>query len=418
MLKALATSCVFALLAAQANAQVPLTTDTLPNGKKVSNDSFIGRFSVYTEVGGPIGLIGSMNVGYALVKREGWLLDYNLGLSTLPIPGVYFHPNKFMLPTGLSLQIGRRKSRLNVKLGYSFSWTPGYDKSPWPECAGTCPTPPQHLGSFSLGYVYQHHHGFFFGVNAYGLIQFNSKELRASYIPRKDDIYPWGGITFGYRIPSTKQLQAWKHHRGGKVLRKMGIVPEKSFANQDSLPLEMQEPTTFDLVEIALELEQKEKKRLLWQQKELRDNGPSNIYIEALGAGFFWSANYQYTTPIKPNSLVHAFGRIGVGGAGNRAFGSSSILSTPVGGGIQLLKKYRGGGIGAGVSPTLGRGNEFALVSYISFDLQFHISDGVTFGAGYQIMFDPERVHNGNQVFQWGGFSVGYRLLRKKKAIQ
>jgi hypothetical protein len=412
MLRALATSCVFALLAAQANAQVPLTTDTLPNGKKVSYDSFIGRFSIYTEVGGSTVVPGSTSVGYALVKRDGWLLDYNLGFSTNPMHGLSNVFQSYMLPTGLSLQIGRRRSRLNIKLGYSYYWSPGYATSPWPACGGICPEPPQHLGSFSLGYVYQNHHGFFFGANAYGLIQFNPKELRAVFDRNG------GGITFGYRIPSTKQLLAWKHHRGGKVLRRMEIVPEVTFANQDSLPLEMQEPTTFDLVEIALELEQKEKRRLLWQQKELRDNGPSNIYIEALGAGFFWSANYQYTTPVKPNSLVHAFGRIGVGGAGNRAFGSSSILSTPIGGGIQLLKKYRGGGIGAGVSPTLARGNEFALVSYISFDLHFHVSDGVTFGAGYQVMFDPERVHNGNQVFQWGGFSVGYRLLRKKKAAQ
>ena len=123
MLKGLVTSCVFALLAAQANAQVPLTTDTLPNGKKVSYDSFIGRFSVYTEVGGPIGLIGSMNVGYALVKRDGWLLDYNLGISTLPIPGLNGWERKYMLPAGLSLQIGRRRSRLNIKLGYTYSWT-------------------------------------------------------------------------------------------------------------------------------------------------------------------------------------------------------------------------------------------------------------------------------------------------------
>ncbi len=212
MFRALATSCGFALLAAQAIAQVPLITDTLPNGNKVSFDPFIGRFSVYTEIGGTIGLIGSLNVGYALVKRDGWLLDYNLGISTLPIPGLNGWERKYMLPAGLSLQIGRRRSRLNIKLGYTYSWTPGYDTSPWPNCGGTCPTPPQHLGSFSLGYVYQHHYGFFFRVNAYGLIPFNSKELRASYIPRKDDIYPWGGITFGYRIPSTKQLLAWKHH--------------------------------------------------------------------------------------------------------------------------------------------------------------------------------------------------------------
>jgi len=413
MLKEIGTSCFMLLMALASLAQVPHPLDTLPNGKKVAFEPFLGRVSLYNEILGAAFYPSSLNVAYTFIKRESWLMEYAVGVSMFPDPWNVGTLQRYTFPTGLSFQLGRRRSRLNVKLGYNLIYHPGYEQSPWPNCGGLCPEPPQHLAYFSLGYVFQHHHGFFFGVNAYGMVSLNAKTTRVS--PFKDIVFPWAGLTLGYRIPSTQQLVTWKDMRRGRVSRSRdGKADDAGLKNQHWTE-EAQEPTAEELAALAEEMAARNAKQLRMQQRDLRDNGPSNVFIEALGAGFTWSVNYQYTAPVKPKSLVHAYGRAGVGGAANRAFGSPAVLTIPIGAGIQLLRQYRGGGIGAGLTPTLHRSKGMVLVSYLSLEAHFHIAHGVTFGAGYQVMFDPENVHGRNQVFQWGGFSVGYRPQRKKK---
>jgi hypothetical protein len=172
---------------------------------------------------------------------------------------------------------------------------------------------------------------------------------------------------------------------------------------------------------IAAKLEKMEgrKERLVLREermalRELRDNGPHNVFLEAFGAGHTWSVNYQHARPVKEGSIVHAFGRVGIGGFSDRFRDSRSLVGMPLAGGIQLMRNYRGGGIGLGATPTFTRSGEFTVVSFVSLEFHFHVAHGITFGTGYQVMFDPQFAHGNKQVFQWGGFSVGYRFKRKR----
>jgi len=415
MRKGIGTSLLVLLLSLPCMAQLAHPKDTLPDGRKVSFAPFLGRFSVFMEYLGA-GVASSYNIGYTAFKGEAWLLDYTVGLYPYQLPIVNSGIEGYTIPTSLSLQFGRRKSRLNFKLGYSVSWTPGLKDSPWPSCGTNCPGPTQHRGFFSLGYVLQHHHGFFFGVNAYGIVQFTPTEQRHMTPFPDSDIYPWAGVTFGYRIPSQLQLLTWKERRAGKVLisrdrkEKTKVVREKQI-------------TDLDEAIIAAKLEKMEgrKERLALQEermalRELRDNGPHNVFLEAFGAGHTWSVNYQHARPVKEGSIVHASGRVGIGGFSDRFRDSRSVVGMPLAGGIQLMRDYRGGGIGLGATPTFTRSGEFTVVSSVSLDFHFHVAHGITFGTGYQLMYDPWFTHGNKNFFQWGGFSVGYRFKRKPRA--
>lgn len=401
------------LISLSSFAQLPNPNDTVPGGRKVSFSPFMGRFSVFTEAMGAAMMPGSMNLGFTVFKSESVLIDLTAGLTLHDMPGFQFQEG-YSIPATLSLHLGRRRSRLNVKLGYFVSWTPGFESSPWPQCGGICPTPPQHRGIFSLGYVLQQASGFFFGVNAYGFVHLIPQERRYGAPMYKEDIYPWAGMTFGYRIPSQLQLLTWKERRAGKVLisrdrkEKTKVVREKQI-------------TDLDEAIIAAKLEKMEgrKERLVLREermalRELRDNGPHNVFLEAFGAGHTWSVNYQHARPVKEGSIVHAFGRVGIGGFSDRFRDSRSLVGMPLAGGIQLMRNYRGGGIGLGATPTFTRSGEFTVVSFVSLEFHFHVAHGITFGTGYQVMFDPQFAHGNKQVFQWGGFSVGYRFKRKR----
>jgi len=412
MRKGIGTSLLALLLSVTCIAQLAHPKDTLPDGRKVSFAPFLGRFSIFMEALGAAMAPGSLNVGFTVFKSETALLDITGGLTLHRMPGIG-GVEGYRIPATLSLQLGRRKSRLNVKLGYYVSWTPGFDTSPWPHCGVTCPTPTQHRGLFSLGYVLQSPSGFFLGLNAYGVVHLIPKDKRAENPFYKEDIYPWAGVTFGYRIPSQLQLLTWKERRAGKVLisrdrkEKTKVVREKQI-------------TDLDEAIIASKLEKMEgrKERIALQEermalRELRDNGPHNVFLEAFGAGHTWSVNYQHARPVKEGSIVHAFGRVGIGGFSDRFRDSRSVVGMPLAGGIQLMRDYRGGGIGLGATPTFTRSGEFTVVSFVSLDFHFHVAHGITFGTGYQLMYDPWFTHGNKNFFQWGGFSVGYRFKRK-----
>ncbi|MCF8257021.1 MAG: hypothetical protein K9J06_05685 [Flavobacteriales bacterium] len=395
-------------------AQLAHPKDTLPDGRKVSFAPFLGRFSVFMEHLGA-GVASSYNIGYTAVKREAWLLDYAVGLYPYQLPIVNSGIEGYTIPTSLSLQFGRRKSRLNFKLGYSVSWTPGLKDSPWPSCGSNCPGPTQHRGFFSLGYVLQHHHGFFFGVNAYGIVQFTPTEQRHMTPFPDSDIYPWGGVTFGYRIPSQLQLLTWKERKARKVLRSRDDKVKK--AKDEGTPIAEEEValSALELELVAERMKKLEEREVRMALRELRDNGPHQVFVEAFGPAHIWSVNYQFTAQVKPASIVHAYGRVGLSGLPGGVFESKAVATMPVAGGIMLMKGYRGGGIGAGVAPVITNEGALELVSFVGIDLQFHVAHGITMGVGYQTMFDPEQVHRYQRVSQWAGCSVGYRFKRKPR---
>lgn len=221
-------------------------------------------------------------------------------------------------------------------------------------------------------------------------------------------------MSFGYRIPSQLQLLTWQERRAGKVLisrdrkEKTKVVREKQITDMEEA-----------IIAAKLEKMEGRKERLVLREermalRELRDNSPHLVFMEAFGPAHIWSVNYQYTAPVKEGSLVHAFGRVGLSGLPDKVYTSKAAATMPIAGGIQLMKGYRGGGIGAGIAPVVTRDGAIELVSFVSLDLQFHIAHGITMGVGYQAMFDPEKVHRYQQVAQWASCSVGYRFKRKR----
>ncbi|MGB0369685.1 MAG: hypothetical protein ACPGD8_09780, partial [Flavobacteriales bacterium] len=100
-------------------AQLPHPNDTLENGKKVPFNQFLGRFSVFNE-GGGVGYFYSFNVGYSIIKTDLISTDVTLGANRIQY-GQYEWSEEskdtYHVPLGLSLYVGRRKSRFNSRLG-------------------------------------------------------------------------------------------------------------------------------------------------------------------------------------------------------------------------------------------------------------------------------------------------------------
>ncbi len=416
MLQGLLTALLTIGTASAVLAQLPSVNDTLANGRKVAFTPFLGRFSVFTEIMGAAMAPGSLNLGYSVLKSESVLLDVTCGLTLHRMPGMQFNLEGYSIPAAFSFQLGRRKSRFNLKLGYFVSWTPGFADSPWPQCAGICPTPTQHRGLFSAGYVFQQSSGFFFGVHAYGFVHLIPREERYNAPMYKEDVFPWAGMTFGYRIPSQLQLLMWREHKSGRVLRSLDEKTLKQeirvskMLEKDSLAQER------ELKAISRLNERREKEVARMERIALRDNGPHNVFVEVLGPGHTWSVNYQHSRPLKENSIVHAFGRGGVGGISGGALNSNVALAIPFAGGIQLFKNYRGGGIGLGAVPVFRRHGNPTMLGFVGIDAHFHLAHGLTFGAGYQLMYDPHRAYGRGDLFMFGGFSLGYRFKKRSSA--
>lgn len=399
-------------------AQLPHPNDTLENGKKVPFNQFLGRFSVFNEFGGA-GFVYSLNASYSIIKRNLVLLDVTVGANRLPaffrnMKDTYLDTYKF--PVGLSLYLGRRRSRFNMRFGYVPqiypSWYTDHD-NPYPNCSGICPTPPQHSFYLDLGYVFQHHHGFFVGLHAYGLMTLPLKET-ARRFGNTPYFLPSGGLTFGYRLPSNQQHREWTERSFKRRVLRLEEPKQKPRKAQDELDsifygVEPLEVDSLDMLEIEKKMAKLKRQHERYLKEEQRLNGRSLVYAEFFGATGIASVNYTYTHPIARSKTFMMEYRGGFGSDRHN-------LQLPVHVGFKAMKNYRGTGVFLGMVPQYNpRTGSFGAVYFLEHNVEFHFAYGITGGVAFYLFYDPSYYKNYWNFSPYGGFFLGYRLPQMKK---
>jgi len=417
MLKRIGTSLIILLAPVLSFGQLPSPNDTLDNGKKVPFNQFLGRFSVFNE-GFGAGVLYSLNLGYSLIKTDLILLDLTIGANRMsygsnPQDTKY---DTYRFPVGLSMYLGRRRSRLNARLGYNPEIYPswyGDSDSPYPNCAGICPSPAKHSFFLSLGYTYQNQYGFFIGANAYGMM----------FLPRRADVQrwgyeltfaPWAGLAIGYRLPSKQLHKEWRE-RGFKrrVLRleqpkekppKKGDEIDDVFYNDT--PLEVD---SLEMLEIEERLAKLKTRHNRFLKEEARLNGRSLVFAEFFGATGIWSVNYAYTHPIARSNTFMMEYRGGFG-TDNRN------MSMPFHVGVKAMKNYRGTGVFVGVEPSIDwRTGKVGAIYFLEHNVEFHFAYGFSGGVAFYLFFDPAQYKYYEKIAPYAGFFFGYRLPQMKK---
>ena len=391
-------------------AQLPHPNDTLDNGKKVPFNQFLGRFSVFNDLGGAA-FYYSLNVGYSILRTDLGSVDLTLGANRIQYgqnweKGV---TNSFCIPVGISSYIGRRASKFNLRLGYAPQiFSRPLSTESVRECDG-CSLIDQRF-FFSLGYTYQNPYGFFLGINANVLFEVWSQASRDFY-PGPIGYQPWPGLVLGYRLPSRQRHREWKE-RG--VKRRVLRIEKKTEKNYDEVdrvfyndePLEVD---SIEMAEIEARLAKLRKRQLRHQLEEKRENGKSHVFVEGFGAAGFWSANYSYTFPVMKSELVALDFRGGVG--------SDDVhIQIPIHAGVKVMKNYRGTGVYLGVQPTIDweRGTAGAIY-FLEHNVEFHFAYGLTGGVAFYLFYDPARYKHRSDFAPYGGFFLGYRLPKLKK---
>lgn len=420
MLRVFGMSFLFSCICMNCFAQLPHPKDTLENGKKVPFNQFLGRFSVFNEFYGT-SFPFSLNVSYSILKTNLLSTDLSAGLSLKPRRNsVDFQSEtryvEHDLPISVILYLGRRASRLNIRTGYMLKLYPYWytDKEQaYPSCGHYCPTPPRHFYFFSLGYTYQHHYGFFFSLNAYGIYRFpRGKTTRKT--PLAERLFPMGGLTIGYRLPSRQLHSQWKE-RGfkrrilrieePKQRRKKKEVEEENLFNETS-ELEID---SVEMAEIEEQLAKLRRRHLRYQMAEQRLNGRSHVFAEGFGAAGLWSVNYSYTYPLTKSELVALDFR---GGVGTDAFHAR----VPIHLGVKAMKNYRGTGVHVGIQPAIDLESGTAgVVYFLEHNVEFHFAYGLTGGVAFYLFYDPAQYLYNEQFAPYGGFFLGYRLPKMKK---
>jgi hypothetical protein len=409
--------CITATASAQ---QHPLlhANDTLPDGRREPLNPFLGRVAVYNEWLGASGANFTLNFEFQLIKKELWGLDAVLGLGRLPETGNIQH--RFQFPLRVQAQLGRRRSRFlfggGLTMSIDFDW---YEKEwPPPNQCGICPEAPDFAPFLLLGYRLQLERGFFLGINA--LFSFTQRLGSIKYTGDLT-IYPWGGLYFGYRLPSAEQHRLWVDRSfKRRVSREMGLPledddPPKRRTVQPP-PIELSPAEAAQMARLAERQELRRLRRERMARLDLRPNGRSLVYVEGFGATGNLSVNYDYSLPLDPNALFLLSGRLGVGGPTL----SHNGVTIPIALGFRVMRNYRGGGLSVGAVPVFGPGGAHAY-GFIQPELQFHLVKGVVFGVQYQILIDPDKAFLRDSRWpQYGGFLIGYRLpqLRKRAATE
>ena len=86
----------------------------------------------------------------------------------------------------------------------------------------------------------------------------------------------------------------------------------------------------------------------------------------------------------------------------------------PIALGLRAMKNYRGGGLSVGVVPVFGPKGQ-GVYGFIQPEIQFHTVYGLVFGVHYQLIIDPTNTFfRPDRLFNYGGFMLGYRLLKMK----
>jgi hypothetical protein len=392
----------------------------LDNGKKVAFNQFLGRFSVFNEFYGTTYPL-SLNVGYSLVKTDLLTADLTFGAMrlgwryTIEETGKHTKFNQYDFPMSLSLFIGRRKSRLNIRAGYMLRLFPSWftdTENPYPSCGHICPSPPRHHAFLSPGYTYQHQYGFFFTVSAYGILRF---PLRGETWEHPNEyIFPMGGLTVGYRLPSKPLHMEWRERGLKRRILRLEQPKEKPRKKEDEFddvfyndePLEVD---STEMLEIETQLAKLKKRHDRYLKEEQRLNGRSLVFAEFFGASGIWSVNYSYTHPFAKSNIFMMEYR---GGIGSDAYD----LQLPIHVGVKAMKNYRGTGVFLGIEPQYdwSRGT-FGAVYFLEHNVEFHFAYGLTGGVAFYLFYDPAQYKYHEKVAPYGGFFLGYRLPQMKK---
>ncbi|MDA9121236.1 hypothetical protein N9J52_04305 [Flavobacteriales bacterium] len=372
-------------------------------GLSQENDSLIvesgsipklSKFSITQEISGAV-LFPSINAEFRFLSKGKWNFDARVGFGGL------FQPDAIYANIiGLSTKYGSGESKLSLSLGASIYYQYGREQNDWDIWSEPKFYNQRYQYFLSLGYRYEQKHGFIFGVDAYAIGSFN-EDMPILPIGETWQVYPWGGITFGYRFPSKELHSSWRKVR---LLKrdKVSLLEQESGASLSSSKLNRIQRKSIREIE-----------RL--EKESLRDLTRSAIYIEGFGAGLLWSLNYEYSFPLIKNELLQAFARTGVGvypsrrRTDNQTIGFN-VLNLPIIAGLRVMKNYRGGGVGGGIVPIVSEGR--VRLGYVfNADLQIHITSGIIVGGGFNLLighFDKK------PIYPWGGFYIGYRIRRMK----
>jgi hypothetical protein len=420
MLHRVGISIVLSWICLNAFAQLPHPNDTLDNGKKVPFNQFLGRFSVFNDLGGAA-YYYSLNVGYSVFKSDLASVDLTLGANRIQYGQYHWKEgvvNGFFIPIGLSTYIGRRKNQFNLRFGYSPQiYSKLFSTKQLKDCNG-CSLVEQRF-FVSMGYTYQNPYGFFLGVNANLLLHIWSPAQRGFY-PGPTGLQPWPGLVLGYRLPSKQRHTEWKE-RGFKrrVLRIEEKYDELDQIFYNDEPLEVD---SLDMLEIEAKLAKLKKQHDRHLLEEQRLNGRSMVSFEGFGAGVFWSANYSYSFPIGRSNLLMGEVRGGfsyTSRADGREFAISAerqMIATPFWAGLKVAHRYRSAGVFLGSTPIFGTNERsVAAIIFAATNVEFHFARGITGGVVFYMMYDPSVYAFSNPWHPWGGVFLGYRLPQLKK---
>lgn len=385
-------------------AQLPHPNDTLDDGKKVAFNQFLGRFSVFNDLGGAA-YFYSLNVGYSIIKTDLGSVDFTLGANRIQYgqnwdKGVV---NSFYVPIGISSYIGRRKSQFNLRLGYApqiFSRELSTGEIN------------RHSSSlidqrffFSIGYTYQNPYGFFLGVNANLLMEIWSPASR-DFFPGPVGFQPWPGVVLGYRLPSGQRHHEWRERGIKKRILRIQDKDEEEDWFDESGELEVD---SIEMAEIEARLAKLKKRHERYLMEEQRLNGRSHVFAEGFGAAGFWSVNYSYTYPLTKSELVALDFRGGIGSDASKA-------RIPIHLGVKVMKNYRGTGVHIGVQPAFDfQEGTAGAIYFLEHNVEFHFAYGLTGGVAFYLFYDPAQYIYREQFAPYGGFFLGYRLPQLRK---
>ena len=357
----------------------------------------LSRLAITHELSGAV-VFPSINVECRIVSVKNWDIDARFGFGGL------FQTNSLYSNTiGLSAQYGPGSSKLHISAGTGLYYQYGRQQLDYNLWADEGFYNQHYQYYFSLGYRYEHKHGFIFGIDAYGIGSFTDN-WTVLPIGETWPVYPWGGVTFGYRFPSWELHREWRQNRLRKknkvALLEAELGGDLSIQNLDK-----------DQRKALREIERLEKESMRYLTR-------SAFYVEGLGAGYLWSFNYEYYVPLLKNELLQLYSRVGIGGYRRREYIDKEtirrygVVPTPIMVGLRVMKNFRGGGISGGIVPIFSnRGVELGYI--IAPEMQVHIGGGVIFGGGFHLLIN--QFNSIKMVNPWGGFYLGYRIRRIKR---
>jgi len=191
-------------------------------------------------------------------------------------------------------------------------------------------------------------------------------------------VSPWGGMIFGYRLPSQQMRTQW---------RSEGLMTKEEREK--------------------IKDTKKQAKLIERQNLDPRTRGNSQFYVEGLGIAP-WTINYEYTVPLHRSGIPMFSVRTGIGYA--------SSLSIPVGVGIGGMKNGHGGFLVGGT--TIVWDNGTGLSFYFGANFQVHAGKGISVGFGGYGLINPywgdEQFFTANKkgIAPMAGLSLGYRLRK------